>query len=688
MTKKWFIARESKQFGPFTLDQLRTFAESRRITTDEAIWCEGMADWAPAHTIAGLFADRKDGGHVVVPAQQAERQGHVQPATGAGDINVDGVRHRTHRKSSATRGGGRATEANDGVPVWVWAMVGVTTLALIGLGTLMARSVIDSNRKAAIAKADADFTRRLKQAQIVLERGDYSSAEKAAADAMAIPGISRAVDGRTFLDSVNAKRSVAEAEAKIKAGNFTDAQTILERAASAGDSGDAIRPVIALLDQLLSATSMERATKFAEQLSDDELAACLRSGALPPAKRPANSTLNQQLIATLQKAIPAIQESRRAANIVRARNERAQQRQARVGQTLATMKPEGSKAVMSGDRRFMASVGSNPSRVIVRSIESGDLVAALESPRHLTLDEFSSKSALSSDGALAAATARTAEGRWDVVLSQVSTKELRGVFEIPRMFVAALAVTDQYVFVAMGNDIFVVDHRLGGAARQLSGHSEKVTALATHPGRGLLASGGDDNKVIIWELSSGRQISMLRGHVSVIQDMVFTPDGLKVVSGGFDCSVRLWNLADGRLEREWQLGRFDAAAEARLRAQDSDNQRQARVNDLTGRSTVTPPSPMLKWTGPRIRTVDTSPDGTRIVAGLHAPEAADLVHSTNPVLLDIVTGEVVPLPEAFKVDPYKTVAYPRQSLAEAFFVRDGDAIMFGLGSSFRIVGAP
>ena len=55
----YFLAIEGKQYGPFTVDQLRPFVPTGQITAQTLVWCQGMSAWAPAAArpdIAVLFS--------------------------------------------------------------------------------------------------------------------------------------------------------------------------------------------------------------------------------------------------------------------------------------------------------------------------------------------------------------------------------------------------------------------------------------------------------------------------------------------------------------------------------------------------------------------------------------------------------------------------------------------------------
>jgi WD40 repeat protein/transcriptional regulator with XRE-family HTH domain len=63
---------------------------------------------------------------------------------------------------------------------------------------------------------------------------------------------------------------------------------------------------------------------------------------------------------------------------------------------------------------------------------------------------------------------------------------------------------------------------------------------------GILASGGYDKLVRLWDVRSGKCLKILAGHRSWVRSVTFSPDGLMLASSSFDLDIRLWNVRDGR----------------------------------------------------------------------------------------------------------------------------------------------
>jgi WD40 repeat protein len=87
------------------------------------------------------------------------------------------------------------------------------------------------------------------------------------------------------------------------------------------------------------------------------------------------------------------------------------------------------------------------------------------------------------------------------------------------------------------------------------GHSAAVTAVAITADGRTLVSGSDDHTVKVWDVATRQERATLRGHEEGVTAVALTPDGKTLASGSMDRSVRLWDVAAGQV-RDVLWGRY------------------------------------------------------------------------------------------------------------------------------------
>jgi WD40 repeat protein len=75
----------------------------------------------------------------------------------------------------------------------------------------------------------------------------------------------------------------------------------------------------------------------------------------------------------------------------------------------------------------------------------------------------------------------------------------------------------------------------------LRGEDATVSAVALSQDGKLLAAGGLDRAVHLWDTADGRRAGVLRGFAEPVTTVAFSPDGSLLAAGSADRTIRLWN---------------------------------------------------------------------------------------------------------------------------------------------------
>jgi WD40 repeat protein/transcriptional regulator with XRE-family HTH domain len=94
---------------------------------------------------------------------------------------------------------------------------------------------------------------------------------------------------------------------------------------------------------------------------------------------------------------------------------------------------------------------------------------------------------------------------------------------------------------------------------RLSRHRDGVTSVAFHPDGKMLASGSYDKTIVLWDVETRQPIGQpLRGHTDAVMSVAFRPDGKMLASGSWDGTIILWDVETGQPIGQPLSGHTDA----------------------------------------------------------------------------------------------------------------------------------
>ena len=143
--------------------------------------------------------------------------------------------------------------------------------------------------------------------------------------------------------------------------------------------------------------------------------------------------------------------------------------------------------------------------------------------------------AFSADGKMIAAGGRSGDVRvWEVASGKVVSE-----VKAHRRRIRSLQFTQAGQLISASDDqmVKIIDPKAGTVDNSLPRHPSKLFTAQLLP-NDMIATGGSDNQIRIWDLGTQAEVGVLHGHTGTVTSMDAEPGVL--VSGSFDTHVRIW----------------------------------------------------------------------------------------------------------------------------------------------------
>lgn len=154
---------------------------------------------------------------------------------------------------------------------------------------------------------------------------------------------------------------------------------------------------------------------------------------------------------------------------------------------------------------------------------------------------------VSADGRYVAATYNPeSENPRELRLFNAATGERLNRMTVPSATVAKFSPDSTLLAVDRDSDVLLVEIPSLKIRHEMHGHAQSVDALAFRPDGRMLASGGNDRYLYLWNVESGTLAEEWPVQGTGIRSLDFDPDGVMVLCAGLDETPRIIDIRTGR----------------------------------------------------------------------------------------------------------------------------------------------
>jgi WD40 repeat protein len=129
------------------------------------------------------------------------------------------------------------------------------------------------------------------------------------------------------------------------------------------------------------------------------------------------------------------------------------------------------------------------------------------------------------------------------ILYDLGAKEVRARLEhTDYPFAVAFSPDGKHLATTAGRSVWLWDVAAGQAITRFPAFRRYAEAVAFHPAGRLLAAGGRDGEVQVYDADAVRPVVRFDWDIGTVHGLAFAPDGMTAAAAGHDGAIAVWDL--------------------------------------------------------------------------------------------------------------------------------------------------
>lgn len=137
------------------------------------------------------------------------------------------------------------------------------------------------------------------------------------------------------------------------------------------------------------------------------------------------------------------------------------------------------------------------------------------------------------------------DSKGNVFMFDINSQREKQILNLEGQMIRSVTFSDKYKLLALAistGEVVVLDTENEIVKWRVQGHNGQSIGIAFHPEKEIIATGGQDKTIRLWNLENGAIIDSIVGHSNTVTSLVFSQNGKWLLSSSRDEIISMWQV--------------------------------------------------------------------------------------------------------------------------------------------------